>query len=498
MKKKHVILGASVLLIGTALYYFTTVSQATREVSAGPDVLTRTVFVKKGEISQTSFADGSVMARVESEVRSELTGRLQETLVSPGDEVKAGQRLFILDARDLEIKVAEAQTSLAVAQTRFEKIQDDLALRERQLEAKINQAEANLISANAKLAGLRSGPEPEEVEQFRSQLRQAETNLQAQKDEVGRLERLLAQDAVSKQQVVEAKLKLATLDEQHISANEKLNLLLKGPNTEDIAASEAVVRQVQSDLESLMLEKELSQTANEREIYLARQDVQKAELGLRTAKLNYEKAEITAPVGGVVTAVNAASGNLVSTNSTLARVVQMQPIDVQVLLDEIDFSQVAVGQEAIVRVDAYQDREYRGRVYYVSQEGVNQNGVTAFPVYIEVENGDLSLKPGMTAEAEIVVVKKESALLVPAEAIQNTGNQKVVELMVDGEKTKKAIRTGITSGGMTEVLDGLKERDRVVITMQAKVNPYTGAAAGQTSSGGGMGSLVPNIFGGSR
>ncbi len=397
MQKKYLIIISLIVLLGFGgFYYFSHSSTEAVEVTnTGSETLSRTVFVRQGEIAETFFADGQVEAKNRVDIKPELSNAtIKEVLVEPGQQVVAGQKLFLLDDRELALKVAEAQNALEIAKTRLE---------------------------------------------------QSQASLKVQEDEVLKLGKLYKQKAVIRDQLDGAKIKLET---------------------------------------------------QKNDLKLAQREVEKAEYGLQTAQINQEKAIITSPIEGVITSVNVGVGNVV--NETVASVIKMNPLDVKVYVDEIDFNKLKLGQQAVIRVDAYQDREFKGNVYYISQEGLNQSGVISFPAYIEVENQDLSLKPGMTAEAELVLAKKDDTLLVPTDAIKTSSGKKYVEVLVDGQKEERTIKTGINSGGYTEVLQGLQKMERVVVTMESRVNPYTGSTNQESSSSRGIGSFMPSIFGGSK
>lgn len=392
MKKKIIIIGVIVLLLGAgAIYYYNFSIKADEENTA--DTLTRTVFVKEGDISETFFADGQVQSQLKVDVTAEISSRIDEVLIEPGDKVTSGDTLFILDNEDLEINENKMKN---------------------------------------------------ELERIKIKLEEQKANLAAQKDEVAKTEKLYKKEAATEKELSDARLKLETL---------------------------------------------------KREVALMQREVENAEFGLESARLNYEKSFITSFISGVVTSVNVNSENLVNSNTVLARVIDMNPLDVKVYVDEIDYNKLKSDQQATIRVDTYEDKEFTGKVYYISEEGLNEQGVITFPTYIEVDNQELSLKPGMTAEAELVVIEKNNVLLIPTEAIKRENNRKYVEIKIDDEIEKRTIETGISSGGYTEIKEGLQKMDRVVVTMKSQVNPYTDNSSDQSSSKG-LGSFMPSIFGG--
>jgi HlyD family secretion protein len=192
-----------------------------------------------------------------------------------------------------------------------------------------------------------------------------------------------------------------------------------------------------------------------------------ARLSVDDAELRFTETEVEAPVAGTILSVDVEVGSIVASGITnvsggtpLATLADLTDLRVIGQIDEAQIGRVAVDQRVIVRVDAYPDREFEGRVGRVSPLGRAETNVVTFDVEIVVTDGDRGLlRSGMSADLEIETRRYDDALLVPLTAIRSEGGRRVVTL-ANGES--RAIRTGPTDGSRIVVLEGLEENDRIV------------------------------------
>jgi len=139
-------------------------------------------------------------------------------------------------------------------------------------------------------------------------------------------------------------------------------------------------------------------------------------------------------------------------------------LEIEVAMDEIDVSQVMEGQGVMVTLDALPgSRPSMGRVERVALAGTVTQGIVNYPVTISLSRPDSTIKPGMTANAQIIVEQKEDALLVPNRAVRRQGQQTVVEVIRDGERVEVPVTIGLVGEDASEVLEGLTEGEQVVI-----------------------------------
>lgn len=156
----------------------------------------------------------------------------------------------------------------------------------------------------------------------------------------------------------------------------------------------------------------------------ARAAVEEARATLRSSETDLTKASIRSPIDGVVLARKVEPGQTVAASLqapvlfTLAE--NLAQMELQVDVDEADVGQVREGQSATFAVDAYPNRSYPARIRLVRFGAETVNNVVTYKTILNVDNDDLSLRPGMTATAEIVTTERENVLLVPNAALRFT------------------------------------------------------------------------------
>jgi HlyD family secretion protein len=156
----------------------------------------------------------------------------------------------------------------------------------------------------------------------------------------------------------------------------------------------------------------------------ARAAVSQAEAALEANQTDLAKAVIRSPIDGTVITRSIEPGQTVAAAMTapvlFTLAEDLRNMKLQVNVDEADVGQVRKGQPATFTVDAYSDRTFEARISQVRYGSSTVDGVVTYLTVLQVDNTDLSLRPGMTATAEIIVQKVEKALLVPAGALRFT------------------------------------------------------------------------------
>ena len=239
------------------------------------------------------------------------------------------------------------------------------------------------------------------------------------------------------------------------------------------------------------------------DVHAAEAAVAEARATLSSDRTNLAKASIRSPIDGVVLARKKAPGQTVAASFetpvlfTIAE--DLAKMELQVSVDEADVGQVREGQTATFGVDAYPSRSYPATITRVGYGSKTTDGVVSYKTILRVENDDLSLRPGMTATAEIVTAQRDDVLLVPNEALRFTpkdestqtrgrglvgslipapppertkpkpaasdgeNGARTVWVLRDAEPTPVQITTGSTDGRQTEVTGGsLAPGDHVI------------------------------------
>ncbi len=168
---------------------------------------------------------------------------------------------------------------------------------------------------------------------------------------------------------------------------------------------------------------------------------------------------------GIITSLHAPLGMYVKPSTRIMSLVDLSTVWVQVEVFERQASWVEEGQSAEMSLSFLPGRKWEGDVVYVYPE--LDKKTRTLRVRLQFENSDESLKPNMYANVKLYTGMKDGILFVPSEAVINSGRMKRVLIARDGGKfTAHEVTTGIESGDYTEILDGLKEGDKVVVSGQ--------------------------------
>lgn len=238
---------------------------------------------------------------------------------------------------------------------------------------------------------------------------------------------------------------------------------------------------------------------------------------LDKAKADLEHCTITSPVDGVVISRSVDVGQTVAASLqapvifTIANDLTKMQIDTNVA--EADVGVVEVDQDVDFTVDAFPQRTFHGKVVQVRNAPITVQNVVTYDTVIGVNNPDLKLKPGMTANVSIIISHQDNVLQFknaalryrPADAPPPTarpsspkpsgspgqtgrgtgrphGGERTVYLLSSGRPKPVSIKTGISDGVVTEVVDGLKEGDRIV-TAELSGGAPNGSPASNPFSG---------------
>jgi len=199
------------------------------------------------------------------------------------------------------------------------------------------------------------------------------------------------------------------------------------------------------------------------------------------AQTNLQYATITSPSNGIVISRNVDVGQTVAASfmtPTLFTIAQdLTKMEIQTSVDEADISKVRVGQPVTFTVDAYSTQTFGGTVAQIRKAPILTQNVVTYVVIVSVENKDLKLMPGMTADVTIEAVRLRDVLKVPSASLrfkpesEGTGDgtgaraaEKVYALRA-GAPVPIPVKTGITGDGYVEVVssEGLLENDEVIV-----------------------------------
>ena len=208
------------------------------------------------------------------------------------------------------------------------------------------------------------------------------------------------------------------------------------------------------------------------------ESIQSASESLRSAEISMQNLQdtmnnytITAPINGTIIEKDAKVGDAVKTGDTLCIVYDLSYLEMSINVDELQISSISVGQKVQITADAVPDKTYVGTVTRVSMKGKSDGGTTTYPVTIRIDDTD-GLRPGMNANAEIVVAEAKNALVVPNAAVVRGSYVLVTKDSPSAANADTAmeapegfvyvpVKTGVSNDDYTQIVSGIQEGDTI-------------------------------------
>jgi HlyD family secretion protein len=255
-------------------------------------------------------------------------------------------------------------------------------------------------------------------------------------------------------------------------AEVNLTMLLEGASEEKIAAAEAQVAQAEAGVLQAQAAVDqakanlamLIEGASEEKITIAEAQVAQARIALEDAQDSLAKATLLAPLDGLVTEVYVVVGEWASGPA----VDLMDPGSLEVVLDvdEIVIGGLAVGQQAVVTLETWPDEELVGELISIAPKASKSaTEIVTYQVNLSLDAGELPVRSGMTANAELVTASRENVLLVPNRAItaDRQAGKYYVNLVQGDTVAKIEVTIGLRDDSYTEITSGLEEGNKLVI-----------------------------------
>jgi len=293
-------------------------------------------------------------------------------------------------------------------------------LEQRDLLVQLGQAEAGLRTAEASLAQAEAGLVVAEAGRG-----SAVARLDDARNTLERTERLYEEGAVPRQQVEQA----------------RLQYQLAGLET-----LEAQIAQAQTG------------------VLQAQAGIGQAQTGVNIIQGQLEHTIITAPMSGVVTAVNINVGEMAAPSMPVIEIMHLDEVEIPVGVIEQHVNNLRVGDSVEVMISAIREEPFIGTIRSIPP--VADPVTRTFPVTIALPNQDHLIRPGMFAEVAIVARTSQDAVVVPMVAVVDQGTRQTIFVVENGEAISRAIRLGINDGQYVEVISGIEPGDEIIIRGQ--------------------------------
>lgn len=232
--------------------------------------------------------------------------------------------------------------------------------------------------------------------------------------------------------------------------------------------------QLKLDVAKLQLDREKDMQANvatgqtdaakQMQLDILSKQVQLAQYDLEAANAQVSNANLVSPISGTILTVLAKRGEMVTPQQPIVTVGDLSAPWVSADIDEVDAGKISVGDAAEVTLDAFPNDHLSAKVTKIADSATIKQGSTVYEASIDLSKySKVNLKPGMSATIVVTADSVADTLLVPNRAIETVGDRKYVTV-IDGNGTRRVeVKSGLTSSSETQILDGLTEKDKVLL-----------------------------------
>lgn len=498
------------------------------------------------DIQLTLSATGTIEPANQYEVTSSVQGEVLSCTFEEGDEVKKGDTMYTIDSTDAENSIEQAQLSLQQSQNSYNQTLeslDDLNITSKKsgMITELYVEVGDEVNAGATIADVRDSSVMElrvpfnaaDVSSFGVGATATVTMDSSFETLTGTVTAIDAAETVlDGYQIVKyvtiqvnnpgglSTSSTASATVNGVGCNQGASFTYRSESTITADTSGAVTSLKVSEGSQVSVGTvvaTLSSSSLQNQVESSRLSLEQQQLSYQNTVDKLDDYTITAPIDGTVITKNTKVGDtLDATNgqTTLAVIYDLSYLTFDISLDELDVSEVAVGQKVNITCDSLEDAgTIEGVVTKVSIAGTTSNGVTSYPVTVQIDDPPEELLPGMNVDATIVVEEAADAVAVPIAAVQR-GNIVYVKdetatntdgtmvggtLLPDGWRAVE-VETGLSDADYIEILSGVEEGDVVYVPQVQRTSSgdegEMGGMPGGMGDMGGRGGMSGDMGGG--
>ena len=451
----------------------------------------------KRDISNTLSGTGTLNPANTYNVKSLVAGKVLTSTIEEGDIVEEGDVLYTVDSSDAATKVEQASIALQQAQRSYDKTADRQNVRAAVagVVSSLKVAKGDEVTSGQEVAVIRDSSRM--TLQLEFPAADAATFSVGQTAEVtldgtfetltGTVTAVTGTDALSTGNLLTRTVTIAVRNAGGLTTAQAATATINGVSC--IAAknfeyqAERTLTTLTAGTVTAINVKE-GGTVNKDDIVLQisgedlTEAVQSAAESLRSAELNMDNLQeamnnytITSPISGTVIEKNAKTGDALASGADLCTIYDLSYLVMVINVDELQVSSLSVGQSVQVTADAVPDKTYTGTVTRVSMKGNSSGGTTTYPVTVRIDEID-GLRPGMNANAEIVVAEAKNTLSVPNAAVVRGGYVLVTEdspsavnadpgMIAPDGYVYVPVKTGVSDDSYTQIISGVTGNDTV-------------------------------------
>lgn len=433
----------------------------------------------------TTTSNGSLAARNQTEIRSEVEGQTSVTeVVAEGTMVKQGDILIRLSTDQIDTRMREAEDRLRTAENQVNVARSALQIQQSDNDSALRQAQVKLELARLELQKWTDGDLVQKRNDLKTALERAEREEERLRVKLERSERLFERGFYSQDELEQDRIQYLDAQATLFKARLAQETFEEYEYVKEKTRLESDVREAEAELERVKTRNESQLKSKQSELDYAEVSFRQREQEMKDVQEQLDAATIEAPTDGLVVYASSLErnrwnsdgpfqvGSQVWENQSLIVLPDTREMMAVVKVHESLVSQVKEGQAAVVTIDAAGGKTLRGRVDSVSVLAQSDNWRDPdrreyeVKIALDLEGRrarDLDLKPGMRCEAQIQMDRVEDALTVPLAALFIDDGVNFVYCPDAGRFKRVPVRVGRRSETQAEVLAGLEAGTMVLL-----------------------------------
>ncbi|MCL1919796.1 MAG: HlyD family efflux transporter periplasmic adaptor subunit [Kiritimatiellaeota bacterium] len=477
-KKFIVIGGGAVVAIVLAVVFWT------RKPN---DETVPTAKVKEGPLSISVTSSGSIQSRDKVILTSELEGNNTVIwVVDEGVRVAAGDLLLEFNSSDLlekhkeqEIVVANAETAVIVTDERLGIVKGDC-------EAALLDAEVEQKLAKMEQEKYDEGDYPQQLRQFVADIALAEEEVERATEKLAGSQRLAEANFLTRTELQADELERKRKDINLEMARTKLDVLTNYTVHQQQAALEGRMRRADRALARVAWQNKATLRQVESELRARNREFERATNRLSELNFQISKSKIYAPTNGIILYASTvqisrrqwwvrplAVGGMAVQRQELIYIPLDSGMVVEVMIPEASLTKIGVGMPAKVKIDAFPGRVFNGQLVKIAilpdgQSAQLNPDLKLYKCEIECDFKELTIRPGMSCDVELIKETYEKALYIPVQCVVREEGKPVVYLNSGARWEPRVVEVGFDNNRMIHILDGLRPGEEVMLAPPIK------------------------------
>ena len=423
------------------------------------------LLVKDGD----SVKEGDVLVKLDPEIYKEEQKQAKANVDAAEAQLMQAELNIELKKERLNSNLTQKEAAVKIARANLETVKattlTQVSSAETNLQATMNELDqdkialeqANIALEQAKLT----------LSEYETSLAAAKVSLDTAKSEFDRNTSLYEEELVSKKALEDAESRYASADSNYKNANKRVESQKKTIDSQErtilvrktgIKTRQSQLQYQQLSLENLKKMRRKSEEESQIRLDNAVTQLQELNLTIENEKLLAEQSKVSAganllrrqsslknqeerlewtvikaPMSGTVTQLVIEQGEIVTSGRSafsqsppIMTIADLSKMVVKTFINEVDMERLKEGQTANIKVDAFRTRRFTGNVYEISPSGQQQDNIISFEVMIEVNDTSGNIRPGMSADVDIITYEEKNVLLIPIDAVITKNSATVV------------------------------------------------------------------------